>query len=116
MRWYWGFGSLPLCGAILGLRMVAAPTSEPLYAGKPVSEWLEGGYEQASLALQEIGSSAAPYVLAKLSREDPHNGSLWKYQALWRKAPPPLKSILPKPRTGNFDELRACSALLELGP
>jgi len=75
-----------------------------------------GWLRTSSLALQEIGPSAAPYVLGKLSREDPRYGSLRKYQALWRKAPPPLKSILPKPRAGNFDELRACSALLELGP
>src|SRR5437879_5863062 len=103
MRWYWGMGCLAFLEAILGVRFVATQAVEPVYGGKPVSQWLEGGYEQASLALQEIGPPAARYVLAKLSHEDPRYGSARKYQHLWRKTPLAFRNILPKPSTGNFD-------------
>ena len=108
MRWYWGIRCLLFFGAVLGLRFVTTQAVEPVYGGKPVSQWLEGGYEQASLALQEIGPPAAPYVLAKLSREDPRHGSSRKYQRLWCKIPLAFRNILPKLSAGNFDELRAC--------
>ncbi len=116
MRRYWGLGCLSLVGIILGVRLVTPQTNEPVYGGKTVGQWLDGGYEQASLALQEIGPSAAPYVLAKLRREDPRRGSLRRYHDLWDKIPSALHGLFPKPRAANFDELRACSALLELGP
>jgi hypothetical protein len=116
MRWYWGLGWLALFGIISGLRLLTPQTGEPVYAGKTVNQWLDGGYEPASMALHEIGPSAAPYILAKLGREDPQQGSLRRYHDLWAKTPPAVRKLLPKPKITNFDELRACSALLELGP
>jgi len=35
--------------------------AEPAYAGKTVDEWLDAGYEDASMALHEIGTPAMPY-------------------------------------------------------
>src|SRR4029077_2844949 len=32
------------------------------------------------------------------------------------KIPPAFRKIFPKPKATNFDEMRACSALLEIGP
>ena len=113
---YWAIGCLSLFGVILGLSRATPRMNEPVYAGKTLDQWLEGGYEQASMALQEIGPPAAPYVLAKLRCEDPRCGSLQKYRDLWRRLPPTLRKIFPRPKAANFDELHACSALLELGP
>ena len=30
-------------------------SNQPVYAGKPLSDWLDAGYEPATMALQEIG-------------------------------------------------------------
>jgi HEAT repeat protein len=116
MRRNWGIGCLGVLGMGLALRVMTSQPSEPVYAGKTVDQWLDAGYEDASMALHEIGPPAVPYIVAKLSREDPRCGSLRRYQELWRRFPPALRMVLPKPKSGNFDELRACSALLELGP
>jgi len=57
-----------------------------------------------------------PYIVAKLSREDPEYGSLHRYHNIWNEIPLPARRLLPRPKPANFDELRACGALLELGP
>jgi HEAT repeat protein len=86
-----------------------------MYAGKRVSQWLDAGYEDAAMALQEIGPAAEPYILARVAREDSRYGTLRRYQALWIKLPAFVRAAVPRPQVGNFDELRACSALLEVG-
>ena len=68
------------------------------------------------MGLHELGPPAVPFVLAKLAREDPRYGTGRRYRELWRKMPPPIRRVLPKPADANFDELRACSLLLEIGP
>lgn len=116
MRRRWAVGCFALLGIGATLCIVSARDPEPVYAGKTVSQWLDAGYEDAAMALQQIGPPAVPFVMAKLAREDPRYGSLRKYRALRAKIPLPLKTCFPKPRAGNFDELRACSALMEIGP
>jgi HEAT repeat protein len=116
MRKYWAIGCFTLLGMGLALRIMNSQPSEPAYAGKTVDQWLDAGFEDASMALYEIGPPAVPYIVAKLNREDPRHGSLQKYHELWRRVPPAIRTVFPKPKSGNFDELRACSALLELGP
>jgi hypothetical protein len=116
MRRYWVIAVLVLLG-LSSIEIVLVPQArEPVYAGKTVSHWLDAGYEDASMAVQEIGPAAVPFVLAKLAREDPRYGSSRRYRQIWRMLPRGLRDIVPKPNAANFDELRACSTLLELGP
>jgi hypothetical protein len=116
MRWLLGIGFLTLFGVALGSALRIPLRCEPVYAGKTVDQWLEAGYEDAAMALQQIGPDAAPYILAKVSREDPQHGSLRVYRDVWRKMPSALRKVIPRPGTCNFDEGRACSFLMELGP
>ena len=102
--------------AICGLHFVVSPAREPSYGGKSISQWLDGGYEDAAMALQQIGPEAGPYVLAKLAREDGRYGTSVAYGRFWTKLPMRLRGIFPKARTGNFSDWRATGALLELGP
>lgn len=97
--------------------MVALSRSrEPVYGGKTISQWLDSGYEQTSFALQETGPAAIPYIFRKLRAEHPVYGYRARYGKWRQKTPAALRSVLPKPPAGNFDDLRACQALLELGP
>jgi hypothetical protein len=116
MLGYWSIGSVAVLGIGLALLSINSQTAQPVYAGKTVDQWLDAGYEDAATALHEIGPSAVPYILGKLSREDPRYGSLRRYRHLFNRLPANLRAILPRPKAGNFDELRACSDLLELGP
>ena len=116
MRRFWSIGGFSLLAISSGLWLSASSPREPIYAGKTLDQWLDAGYEDGAMALQGMGPAAVPYVLAKLAREDPRSGSQRAYQELWRKIPPTLRKIVPKPKATNFDELRACSALLEIGP
>ena len=95
---------------------LSSPRTEPVYAGKTADQWLNAGYEDTALALQQIGPPAVPFILAKLAREDSRYGSLSNYRELWNKIPAALRRFFPKPKVGAFDEWHACSVLLELGP
>lgn len=105
---------------LLGLIVLRCPPparpEEPVYAGKTVDQWLNAGFEDASLALRQIGPAAVPFILAKLSREDSRYGWACVYRDLRSKLPRDLGRLLPQPKTGAFDELHACGLLLELGP
>ena len=117
MHKHWAAGLFLL--AVLGTLAVCLANrsdSGPVYAGKNVGQWLDAGYEDAALALQEIGPPAIPYIFAKLSREDPQFGSARFYREIWTKCPTFARASLPKPKATNFDGWRACSALLEIGP
>ena len=116
MLGYWSIGSVAVLGIGLALLSMNSQPAQLVYAGKTVDQWLDAGYEDAATALHEIGPAAVPYILRKLSREDPRCGSLRRYRQLFSRLPADLRTILPKPKAGNFDELRACSDLLELGP
>jgi hypothetical protein len=116
MRKYGVIGCFAALGFVLMLSLIDSAQIEPVYAGKTVSEWLEAGNEDATMALHEIGPPAAPYILAKLRREDPQHGSFQRYHDFWQNTHSALRRFLPKPKPANFDELRACGALLELGP
>ncbi len=110
---FWAVGLLA-SGALLAVAL--SPSPEPIYGGKTISQWLDGGYEQASLALQEVGPAAVPSIFRKLRAEHPVYGYWSKYDHWFRKVPMKLRGILPKPPSSNFDDFRACHALLELGP
>jgi hypothetical protein len=91
-------------------------TTEPVYAGKTISEWLNAGHEDSCQAVHEIGPPALPFILDKLAREDPQFGSNSPYFKIWRGMPGAIRRVLPRPGSTNFDEDRACNTLLELGP
>lgn len=90
--------------------------AEPVYSGKPVTEWLNAGQEDLCQAVHEIGLPALPFILNKLAREDPQFGANSAYRRAWRNIPATLRRLLPPPGPTNFDEDRACTAILELGP
>jgi HEAT repeat protein len=89
---------------------------EPVYAGKRITEWLDGGYEPAAMALQEIGLPAVPWVFQTLRRDHPR----WDYEGAYAKVrqsfPAPFVDMLPLPKTTGFDELRAANLLIGIGP
>jgi len=116
LRIYVGLGFVALIGLVWLMHPLSSSRQEPVYAGKTADQWLNAGYEDASQALQQIGPPAVPFILAKLAREDPRYGSQRNYHELWNKLPTAFHSFLPRPKTGAFDELHACSILLELGP
>ena len=105
-----------LVGSVALLHAQRTQPKEPVYAGKTADQWLNAGFEDASLALRQIGPPAVPFILAKLSREDARYGSARAYRELWSKLPLPVRRLLPGPSAGAFDELHACGLLLELGP
>ena len=96
-------------------RFTLSPSKEPVYGGKAVNQWLDAGYEDCVMAVQEIGPAAGPYILVKLAQEDSRFGTAQQYRAVWNQLPPFLRTAFPKPHAGNFDEGRASSILMELG-
>jgi hypothetical protein len=89
---------------------------DPSYAGKPLAAWLDHGYEDAAMAIHHVGPAAADVIFAKLREEHPRHGRQARYHRLWSRAPGVVQRWLPAPRVGAFDELRACSMLIEIGP
>jgi HEAT repeat protein len=89
---------------------------EPVYEGKSLSQWMDGGFEDASRALCDTGPAAANCIFAKLKREHPTHGYLARYRSACDKLPGFCKKELPRTKTPCFDEWRACNALLEIGP
>ena len=89
---------------------------EPQYQGKSLTQWLDGGYEDAAVALREIGPAAVPTIFEKLRREHPRWGRRQQYRNIWVKIPAVLQRCFPRPRTAAFDEYRACNVFLDLGP
>jgi len=106
-----------LMAAAAGLLVFARPQArEPVYAGRPITEWLEGGYEPAALALEEVGPPALPWVFRKLRHEHPR-WDYWKpYLKLRSVVPRPLHHLLPSPRLTGFDQERAANLLIGMGP
>jgi HEAT repeat protein len=97
------------------MRMVRLE-AEPSYAGKNLGDWIDSGHEDACQAVHEIGPAALPYILDKLAREDPRFGSNSRYARLYVRLPLPVRRLLTRPGPTNFDESRASSLLVELGP
>ncbi len=91
-------------------------STEPVYAGRRLSDWLDSGGEPAALAVHEIGPAATPWILKKLRWEHPSWGWWEEYQRFWRRLPELVRKVLPKPHAGGFDEFKATAALLEVGP
>lgn len=107
-------GALLWGGVLAGLAL--RQPAEPRYAGKPLSAWLDSGYEDLSMAVHEIGPAAAPAIYRKLRREHPQYGSRERYRRWWQRVPVALRALLPPPGPSGFDEIRACSALVDIGP
>ena len=116
MRCYWTIGGLLVLGIFGRVGWGLQYPAEPAYAGKTATQWLDAGYEDSAMAMQQLGPAAAPYVLLKLSREDPRYGTRRSYRRVWAKLPTPLRLCMPRPKPANFDQLRAASILLEFGP
>jgi len=106
-----------LLAGLLSFSILVWPRArEPVYGGKPITEWLEGGYEPAAMALEEVGPSALPWVFRKLRHEHPR-WDYWKpYVKLRQAVPRPFTHLLPSPRLTGFDEERAANLLIGMGP
>lgn len=91
-------------------------TLEPVYAGRSVTEWLDGGYEPAAMALQELGPSAVPWIFKNLRREHPGWAGCKAYVELHQHTPALLLTFFPVPKATGFDELRAANLLIGMGP
>ena len=101
----------------LVLVFLAWPRSrEPVYAGRPITAWLDGGYEPAAMALEEIGPAAVPWLFQKLRRDNPRWDYSRAYRHLRERVPGPLRNVLPQPRVSGFDAERAANLLVGLGP
>jgi hypothetical protein len=116
MNRYSAMGALLLLSLAVVASGFASRTPDPVYAGRPVGDWLDCGYEQLALALHETGPTAAPVIFYKLRREHPEYGFWAKYRRVWGRVPSVIRPWLPAPRIASFDDQRACSALLEIGP
>jgi hypothetical protein len=116
VRPWFAISAAVLLGAAFVLAFSGFGHREPSHAGKPINQWLDNGFEDASMALHEVGPAAAPCIFDKLRNEHPRYGRWQKYGALRQKLPATFQVVLPRAKVVSFDELRACSALLEIGP
>jgi hypothetical protein len=111
-------GLVALVGVLLALLVcygLGLKDREPVYEGKPLSQWLDAGFEDASRVLNEVGPAAADSIFAKLKREHPKFGYRARYRVVWEELPGFCRRVLPRPRSAAFDEWRACHALLAIG-
>jgi hypothetical protein len=114
MHRHWTISGIVLLAAVFGIYMAASRPKEPLHAGKTVTQWLDAGYEDCSMALYEIGPPALPFILTTFGRAEtprmfgPFAGACKRF--------PGLRSFFPHLPEHNLDEDRVCSLLLELGP
>jgi HEAT repeats len=116
MRWRWMLMLTLVATAALAWSMAKSSARELSYEGKPLDQWLDAGYEDASRVLYEIGPEAAGCIFTKLKREHPQYGRWGRYRSFWKRLPAPCQKLLPRPRESGFDEWRACHALLAIGP
>jgi hypothetical protein len=116
MRRQWLTTGLFLLGIVLSVYLAVTHPREPTYAGKTVNQWLDAGFEDASMALHEIGPPSLPFILARLNRETTRQGFWSNYERARKQVPHCVGRFLPKRSTSNFDEERACGLTLELGP
>jgi hypothetical protein len=100
-------GLIPL-GTALVLWLSSAIPKEPHYGGKTVTQWLDAGYEDCSMALQEIGPAALPFILNRMARAEPPRITWLRWARRW--------NFYQKTPACNLDENRVCSLALELGP
>jgi hypothetical protein len=110
---------IPILALLLGaacLVVLNQAPIEPRYEGRPLSAWMDGGSEPAALALHGVGLKAVPFLLAKIRWEHPRWGYRERYRALFHGVPACVRGFLPRPKAAAFDEERACSAFLEIGP
>ena len=112
--WRRGFAG-PLVLLLLYMTMVGLG-AEPMYGGKGLGDWLNSGHEDACQAVHEVGTPALPFILNKLASEDPRFGSNSRYARFYLRLPVTFRRFVPRPGPTNFDESRACSLLVELGP
>ena len=113
------------CAIVAGLSAVAAMVlllasgrSNPQlsFEGKPLTQWLDNGFEDASRALYEIGPASASCIFEKLKTEHPEYSTRARYAAVFQRCPPVCRKFLPNPKRAGFDEHRASEALLAIGP
>jgi hypothetical protein len=112
----WPTAGLFLLGIVSSVCLAISHPREPAYAGKTVNQWLDAGFEDTSLAMHEIGPPALPFILARLSRETSAQWFWSAYEKKRKQLPDCIGRLLPRKRTSNIDEARACALALELGP
>jgi len=115
MHRHWTISGVVLIVVVSCLYLAASPQQEPMYGGKTVTQWLDAGYEDCSMALHEIGPPALPFILTTFGRVET-SVSLGRLRSGAWKTIPNLKSFFPHVPVHNLDEDRVCSLVLELGP
>jgi len=105
-----------VASAVIAGLMARSPTRQLSFDGKPLDQWLDAGYEDASRVLYEMGPEAAECIFTKLKREHPQYGRWGRYRSVWNRMPAFVRELLPRPRESSFDEWRAAQALLAIGP
>ncbi len=104
------------CAGVATVLLGRARPAEPIYEGKPIGQWLDAGFEDASRVLYDAGPPAAQSIFEKLKREHPKFGRWGRYRSVWEKVPTFCRKFLPRPRSSGFDEWRASQLLLAIGP
>jgi HEAT repeat protein len=74
---------------------------EPVYQGKTVSYWVEQLWADdsgpAQIAVREIGPNAAPFILAKVRRDNSRSQQL--YRVIWPVLPAKLQQRFSRPKS-----------------
>lgn len=102
--------------AIVVLSAAQHPKPELMFEGKPLSQWLDNGFEDASRALYDLGTDCVPCIFEKLKQEHPQYSPRARFQAAWQRLPHACRRFFPRPKPTGFDQQRACEALLAIGP
>ncbi|HTL17789.1 MAG TPA: HEAT repeat domain-containing protein [Patescibacteria group bacterium] len=114
MHRHWTISGIVLLAVVSCLYLAASRQQEPMYGGKTVTQWLDAGYEDCSMALHEIGPPALPFILTTFGRAETPR-MFGPLAGAWKRFPG-LRSFFPHIPKHNLDEDRVCSLVLELGP
>jgi hypothetical protein len=116
MRRYWGQATTLVGSVLIAWSVLHLHSNEPVYAGRRLTDCLDSGTDPALMAVHDLGPAATPWVLRKVRWEHPHWGRWQTYQKFWNRIPPFGRGLFPKPRVAGYDEVKAATALVEVGP
>jgi hypothetical protein len=103
---------------IVGIWAITRPSHEPLHKGKPISYWVDGACrgpnESFVQEVENIGSPAVPYLVAKLRLKDTWLRRTWG--SMRRMLPQVLRNKIPSVESVDWVHHSAIECLLRLGP
>src|SRR6476659_11223426 len=103
MHRHWTISGIVLLAVVSGFYMAASRQQEPLSAGNTVSQWLDAGYEDCSMALHEIGPPALPFILTAFGRAETSRAFGPLRPGAWKKIPG-LRNFFFQTPVHNLDE------------